>query len=135
MSTDPKDPLYETPSAVFSKEHIGRCHRVYRNRDGKLVEQWCNYDDPLPDDAEEGGNFVITNITDPGAVKIMLAGDITGQTHVGYHRNDAPIFHTIARAPGGAMFTIGDHFDTCPICKEHNVTLKDFHAFMRGHAS
>ena len=68
-------------------------------------------------------------------VTILLAGDMTGQTHIGYRRNDADIFHTIARAPGGAMFTIGDHFDTCSICKGHNVTLNDFHAFMRGHAS
>ena len=72
---------------------------------------------------------------EPGRVRIMLAGDMPGQTHVGYHRDDAKIFHTIARAPGGALFTIGDHFDTCPICKEHDVTLKDFHAFMRQHTS
>ena len=66
---------------------------------------------------------------------IQLAGDMTGQTHVGYRRTDAPIFHTIACAPGGAMFTIGDHFDTCPICKQHNVELEDFQGFMRSHAS
>ena len=76
-----------------------------------------------------------TTATSPGTVTIMLGGDMTGQTHIGYRRNDAEIFHTIARAPGGAVFTIGDHFDTCSICKGHNVTLNDFHAFMRGHAS
>lgn len=66
-------PLYATPdgpalhpqgSAVFSKEHIGQCYRVYRNRDGKLVEHWCNYDDPRPDDAEAAdGKFVVIRVT------------------------------------------------------------------------
>lgn len=67
--------------------------------------------------------------------KITLAGDMTGQTHIGYPRTDAPIFHTIAAAPGGALFQIGDHFEACPVCKLHSVTLEDFHAFMRRHAS
>ena len=71
----------------------------------------------------------------PEPVKIMLAGDMTGQTHIGYHRSDVEIFHTIARAPGGAMFMVDGHFDTCPVCKEHDVKLEDFHAFMRQHAS
>ena len=71
----------------------------------------------------------------PEPVKLQLAGDMTGQTHIGYERRDAKIFHTIARAPGGAQFAIGNHFDVCPVCKEHSVTLEDFHAFMRTHAS
>jgi hypothetical protein len=67
--------------------------------------------------------------------KLDLAGNMTGEAHIGYRRSDAPIFHTIARAPGGALFTVGDHFETCPICKQHGVTLKDFQAFMREHSS
>ncbi|HSX22576.1 MAG TPA: hypothetical protein VLE97_07370 [Gaiellaceae bacterium] len=67
--------------------------------------------------------------------KLDLAGDMTGQTHIGYLRTDAPIFHTIAAAPGGALFQIGDHFEICPVCKEHGVTLSDFQAFMKAQAS
>lgn len=71
----------------------------------------------------------------PEPVKLQLAGDMTGETHIGYERRDVKIFHTIARAPGGALFTIGDHFDVCPVCKEHSVTLENFYAFMLTHAS
>jgi hypothetical protein len=67
--------------------------------------------------------------------KLSLAGDMTGENHIGYLRNDGPIFHTIVRAPGGAVFTLGDHFEGCPVCKQHSVTLDDFHAFMRSQSS
>lgn len=65
MSDEPKDPLPPYEPATFSKEHIGRCYRAYRNRDGKLVEDWCAWDDPWPDDcaAENDGTFTITSIT------------------------------------------------------------------------
>ena len=88
-----------------------------------------------PSDDDDGEPESHLSQTGPEPVKIMLAGDITGETHIGYLRSDVKIFHTIARAPGGAMFTIGDHFDTCPVCKAHDVKLENFHAFMRQHTS
>lgn len=66
---------------------------------------------------------------------LSLAGDMAGENHIGYLRGDAPVFHTIVRAPGGAAFTLGDHFETCPICKQHGVTLEDFHSFMAGQST
>lgn len=62
--------------------------------------------------------------------KLELAADYGGQNQIGFKRTDLPLFHTIARAPGGSVFTLDGHFDHCPVCKEHGVTLKHFDEFM-----
>lgn len=62
--------------------------------------------------------------------EFKFAPDMAGQGHVGFMRTDASIFHTIARAPQGAIFTVGDHFETCSVCKSHEITEADFIAFM-----
>lgn len=65
--------------------------------------------------------------------KLEICDDYGGQRQVGYGRIDIPaLFHTIARAPGGTFFTIGNHFDNCLTCRHHGVTQSDFDAFMRS---
>lgn len=68
-------------------------------------------------------------------VKLEIADDFGGQRQIGFLRTDlngGKLFHTIVRAPGGAAFSVDDHFATCEVCKAHDVTQWMFHAFMMG---
>lgn len=72
---------------------------------------------------------------DTVTVELKALGSLAGDMNIAYQRTDAPLMHIIAKAPPGAAFTVGDHFDTCPVCKHHNVTYEQFHTFMlKDHA-
>lgn len=68
-------------------------------------------------------------------VELKIVDDFGGQRQIGFLRTDlngGKLFHTIVRAPGGAAFTVDEHFETCEVCKAHGVTQEMFHAFMMG---
>ncbi len=67
-------------------------------------------------------------------VRIQIFQVLTGDTAIGYRRRDVPIVHVIHQAPAGARFQIGDHFETCAVCKEHGVTHEVFHTWYVSHA-
>jgi len=66
-------------------------------------------------------------------VTLEIFDDLGGQRQIGFVRPDfepSKVVHTIVRAPGGAAFTVDDHFANCEVCKRYGVTQDDFHAFM-----
>jgi hypothetical protein len=55
-----------------------------------------------------------------------------GLRHIGYDRDDLPMFHSIVAAPPGSAFTVDEHFAQCKVCRRHRVTQTDFFNFMRN---
>lgn len=62
-------------------------------------------------------------------IKLQILPSLNGMGNVCYERDDG-IYHIIIQTPPGTVFSVGNHFDLCPICKKHGVTLKDMDYFM-----
>ena len=73
--------------------------------------------------------------TEPPLPPLQLYGALDGESAIGFRRSDFPIVHVIAKAAGGAKFTVDDHFTTCEICREHGVTQDAFFAWYQSQLS
>lgn len=65
-------------------------------------------------------------------VKLESYTAINGDGAVGFKRLDFPLVHIIVRAPPGSLFKIENHFSSCEVCRQHDLTSVDFQEYMRA---